>query len=184
MKRFLPNLVLALALALCALCVLQWVRESRLRAEIGSLQRTNQTQAQSLANAEALTKRYEAEITRLDARTKELQQTETTNAAMIVSLQRGLQKSEQESETLRKEITNYKEAVDRQNESIKKQNQIITGQNASIKEQNESLKRLADERNDLVEKLNARTKDFNDVVTKYNGLVKQVEQLQNKGANK
>ena len=81
---------------------------------------------------------------------------------------------------MRKEIASYQKAVDRQNDSIKKQNAVITQQNASITEQNESLKRLAEERRDLVGKINARNKDFNDVVAKYNELVKQVEQLQNK----
>jgi len=183
-KTPLANLVLVLALALCGLCAFQWVRESRLRTEVVSLQETNQVQAQSLVSAETLARRYESEIARLDSRVKELKQIEQTNSVTIASLKISLKHSEEEAELLRKQVANYKEAVDRQNESITKQNAIITQQNVSIKEQNENLKRLAEERNELVGTLNARTKEFNDVVAKYNDLVKQVEQLQNKGASK
>jgi chromosome segregation ATPase len=183
-KKVLPNLLLVLALALCALCGFQWVREAHLRAEVASLQQTNQIQAQSLANAEALTKRYEAEISRLDGRVKELKLAEQTNSATLVTLQTTLRKTEAEAGSLRQQIAGYKEAVDRQNENIKKQNEVITREGATIQEQNETLRRLAGERTELVEKLNARTREFNEVVAKYNDLVQQVEQLQKKAANK
>ena len=184
MKNLPANLVLTLALALCALCGFQWVREARLRVEIVSLQQTRQSQAQALANSEVLAKRYEAEVARLDARVKEWEHADQTNAAAIAALQTTLRKAEKEDESLRSEMTGYKEAVERQNDNVRKANEIINQQNASIKEQNESLKRLAAERNDIVEKLNGRTREFNDVVAKYNDLVKQVEQSQIKAANK
>jgi chromosome segregation ATPase len=183
-KQFLPNVVLGLALALCALCAFQWAREARLRAEVASLQRANQIQSQSLANAEALAKRYEEEIARLDSRVKELNQTEQSNLVSIASLRSSLRKTELEAEMLQKQTAGYKEAVDRQNENLRKQNEVIKQQNASINEQNESIKRLAKERDEIVEKLNARTKEFNEVVGRYNDLVKQVEALQKKAANK
>src|SRR5207237_1675211 len=152
--------------------------ESRLRHQVGSLQETNQVQDQSLVNAETLARRYEGEIDRLDTRLKEHKQTEQTNSATIAALNNNLKQSEHEVELLHKQLTNYKEAVDRQNESITKQNDIMTQQSASIKEQNETLKRLAAERNELVGKLNARTKEFNEVIIKYNDLVRQMERLQ------
>src|SRR5438067_8595653 len=114
LKRLLPNLVLVLALALCALCIVQWVREARLRAKIESLQQTNQIDSQSLANSEALARRYEAEISRLDARVKELKRAEQTNSAVTTTLQADLRKAEAEAESFRKAIASYKEAVDRQ----------------------------------------------------------------------
>src|SRR5882672_4137829 len=122
MKRLLPNLVLALALALCALCAFQWVREARLRGEIASLQQTNQIRIQSLANAEALARRYEAEIARLDTRVKELKRAEQTNLAVITTLQGNIRKADAGADSLRNQIASYKDAVDRQNKNIERQN--------------------------------------------------------------
>ena len=37
MQKFLSNLLIFVALSLCALCAFQWVRESRLRRKIAEL---------------------------------------------------------------------------------------------------------------------------------------------------
>lgn len=47
MKSFLPNLLLALALGLCALCAVQWSREARLKRELAALHEVVRAKTQS-----------------------------------------------------------------------------------------------------------------------------------------
>jgi hypothetical protein len=173
MKTFPPNVVLALALALGALGVVQWVRASRLRAQVDSLRETILTQKHSIANNRALARRYEAEIIRLDLHVKELKASEQTNLDSLCILQSNWRRAE----SLRNQIAGDKEAADQQSENLRKQNNFLTLQN-------ETLKQLVFERKDLVEKLSAQPEESNVVAAQHNGLIQQVEQVQKKGGNK
>src|SRR6266487_5721896 len=86
MQKFLSNLLIFFALSLCALCAFQWVRESRLRAEIADLHRTVYLKLEAIQNLEAQVKRTEAEVARLDALRVELSGTIKTNQEEIQTL--------------------------------------------------------------------------------------------------
>src|SRR2546422_5787190 len=144
MNKLLPNLLIFFALALCALCAVQWVREARLRKKIDGLNQMVYERDQTIQGLQGSLKRAEAEIVRLDTRNNELKATEKTNTLEIASLKRSLRKAENENETLTSQIEEYKKAVEQQNEAIKKQNE-------EVKEQNALFKKIVEERNEYVQ---------------------------------
>ncbi len=164
MQKFLSNLLIFLALCLCALCAFQWVRESRLRSEIADLHRTVYLKLDAIQNLESQLKQTKDEVTRLDNIRVELSGIVKTNKEEIASLTKYGEKLEKEIEANKAQLAVYKDAIEKANESIKRQNE-------DIKKQNEEMKQLAAERNGTVEK-------YNKVVEQYNELVKQYEQLQ------
>jgi len=168
MKTFLTNLLAFFALALCALCAFQWVRESRLRVEIVRLNDTVFEKSKTIQTLESALQRAEAEVERLDKLKTELIDTVKSNRQEILLLTKRAEKLERDSEAQKTQIETYKVAVERANDSIKKQND-------DIRRQNEEMKKLAEERNTNVVK-------FNKLVEQYNELVKQYNKLQEEAA--
>jgi len=168
MQKILSNLLIVFALSLCALCAVQWVRESGLRSEIADLQRTVYLKLDAIQNLELALKQTKEEVARLDNLRVELSGIIKTNKEEIQSLTKYSEKLEKEIEAQKAQIGVYKEALDKANENIKRQNQ-------DIKRQNEELKQLAADRNATVEK-------YNKLVEQYNDLVKQYEKLQEETA--
>jgi septal ring factor EnvC (AmiA/AmiB activator) len=168
MQKFLPNLLIFFALSLCALCVFQWVRESRLRGEIGELQRTVYQKLDAIQNLEAQLKQTKEDVMRLDSLRVELSGIIKTNKEEIQNLRKYSEKLEKEIDADKAQIAIYKEAIDKANENIKRQNE-------DIKKQNEEMKQLAADRNGTVEK-------YNKLVEQYNDLVKQFEKFQQDAA--
>lgn len=180
MKSFLPNLLLGLALGLCALCAVQWAREARLRRELAAalLQARDKSQAEQALQASL--KRADAELARMDARNLELKQTGQTNSQENAALRQQLKQAASDAATLRAKLAEYTAAVERQNDSIRRQNETVAKQNKDITELNAALKRLADERNAWAKKHDDGVAKFNDLVRQYNALVKQLEAAQTK----
>jgi len=164
MQKFLSNLLIFFALCLCALCAFQWVRESRLRKEIGDLQHTVYQKLESIQNLESQLKLTKEDVTRLESLKTELSGIIKTNKVEIQNLTKYAEKQEKEIEAGKAQIAVYKDAVDKANENIKRQNE-------DIKKQNEDMKKLTADRNATVEK-------YNKVVDQYNDLVKQFEKYQ------
>jgi septal ring factor EnvC (AmiA/AmiB activator) len=164
MQKFLSNLLIFCALGLCALCAVQWVRESRLRSETADLKRTVFQKLEAIQNLEAQLKRSEAEVTRLDSLRVELTGVIKTNREEIQNLTKYSEKLEKDVEANKAQIAVYKDAMDKANANIKRQNE-------DIRKQNEDMKQLAADRNEAVQK-------YNKVVDQYNELAKQFEKFQ------
>ena len=168
MQKFLSNLLIFFAVSLCALCVFQWVRESRLRREVADLQHTVYLKLEAIQNLEAQLKQTKEEVTRLDNLRVELSGIIKTNKEEIQNLRKYSEKLEKEIEADKAQIAVYKDAVDKANENIKRQNE-------DIKKQNEEMKKLAADRNATVQK-------YNKLVEQYNDLAKQFEKFQEDAA--
>jgi chromosome segregation ATPase len=164
MQKFLSNLLIFFALSLCALCVFQWVRESRLRSEVAELHRTIFLKLDAIQNLEFQLKQTKEDVTRLDNLRVELSGIIKTNKEEIQNLTKYSEKLEKEIEAAKAQIAVYKDAVEKANESIKRQNE-------DIKKQNEEMRQLAADRNVTVDK-------YNKLVEQYNDLVKQFEKFQ------
>ncbi|MBI3414322.1 MAG: hypothetical protein HY043_03220 [Verrucomicrobia bacterium] len=164
------NLLVALALGLCAFNAIQWVREASLRRDIEKLTRQGVEKDQTIQALQNAVKKSEDEIIRMDKRIVELKEIQKTNETENFNLRRSLRKSETENETAKAQIDEYKKAVATQNENILKQNE-------SIKEQNELLKNVAGDRDEFVRKYKELLGQWNDLVAKHNELIKLVEQL-------
>ena len=168
MQKFLSNLLIFFALGLCALCVFQWVRESRLRSEVADLHRTVFLKLEAIQNLELQLKQTKEEVLRLDNLRVELSGIIKTNKEEIQNLTKYSEKLEKEIEAAKAQIAVYKEALDKANENIRRQNE-------DIKKQNEEMKELAADRNATVAK-------YNKLVEQYNDLVKQFEKFQQDAA--
>jgi hypothetical protein len=65
MKRLLLTLLVLISLGLCAVCVVQWQREARLRGHITDLVKRLEAENAARVEAERKVKEYEKEIERL-----------------------------------------------------------------------------------------------------------------------
>lgn len=179
MKRLLNTLLILVAVGLCVVCVVQWVREDRLRTHITDLVKRLEAENALRIDAERKAAEYAKEIERLTALRAEVEAkllvvTDELNAMSTDSVARGITLAHFVVQHLEMEakLTAYESAVGQSSTALKEHNTAVTAQNETIAKQNELLKKLVTERDSAVEKLNARTREFNDLVEKYNKLAK------------
>ena len=154
MQKSLSNLLIFFALSLCALCAIQWVRESHLRRDVADLHRTVFLKLEMIQNLESQLKQAKEEI---------------------LSLTKYSEKLEKEIETNKTQIAVYKDAVEKANENIKRQNE-------DIRKQNEEMKQLAADRNVTVEKYNKVVEQYNELVKQFEKF--QEDSAKGKGGEK
>lgn len=179
MKRLLTTLLVLVTLGLCAVCVVQWVREERLRGHIADLAKRLEAENTARVEAERKAAEYEKEIERLTALRAEIEAKllATTEELTLVgndSVARGITLSLFLNELVQTQarLAAAESVAGKGASALKEHNASVTAQNATITKQNEMLKQVAAERDAAIEKLNARTKEFNELVEKYNKLAK------------
>ncbi|HEY1789849.1 MAG TPA: hypothetical protein VGJ73_17000 [Verrucomicrobiae bacterium] len=173
MKNFQQNLLVVLALGLCALCAWQWYAQTIQRDTIQDLNKmvydrnaAIQGDTNSIATLNAKVSNLDVRMTALKANLASSEQVMVSQKAQITQLQ-----FEHENDT--NEIAQYKVAVDTLDSRLK-------DAYASLEKQNETITNLLSERDDLVQKYDSLATNRNDIVLKYNALVKQVESEQGK----
>jgi chromosome segregation ATPase len=171
MKNFYQNLLIVLALGLCALCAFQWYGQTLQRTQIDSLNKLIYDKSTAIQGYTNSINTMEHQIARMDGQITEFKDTVRTNNQTILAQKREINKLEATDEGLNKEITDYKDAVDKFQAKLK---EAYDG----VKKQNDAIKELTAQRDEFVQKLNDSVKDRNDVVSKYNELVARVEKLQ------
>jgi len=156
MKSLLQILLIAFALALSALVVFQWHRETSLQQQVQPLTDELQKQRTAVSTFSNSVSRMDTEILRLRSLTNQFNEAAKTYQAEIDRL-----KTELNSHPAGSEQTDaYKKALDTAN--------------ARIAKQNDDLKKLADDHNNAVLQFNKLTEDYNELVKKWNA---QQEQL-------
>ncbi len=171
MNKFLSNVLIVLALALCALCTYQWVVQTHQRAEIFRLNDVvykRDVAIQSYTNSLHLS---DVKIAQLDEQVRDLKNTVKTNEATIVQQKREIAKLEFTTAGLTNQVEEYKQALDTLQNRLKEAY-------AGIEKQNQVLKEVVAQRDDYISKLNDSTKERNDIVAKYNELVRTAEKMQ------
>jgi len=168
--KLLPNLLLVLALGLCGLCAYQWMREGRVYAALGSVNDELYKKREAIQGLEQTVKRNQSDMARLEGIRAELNQTIRTNTARIAELGNYVEKLENETDSQRATIGNYKEALDTANERIQKQNE-------DIQKQNDAIKVLAQQRDEKVAELNRLVGEYNTLVTNFNKLQEDMTKL-------
>lgn len=171
MKNFHQNLLITLALGLCALCAWQWYGQTGQRALINQLNQISYDKSAAIQEYTNSIKTMEHQVSQMDAQITDLKGTVRTNNEAILTQRREINNLEAQNTSLTGEITQYKTAVDNLEAKLK---DAYDG----IKKQDESLKQLVGERDDFVKKYNDSVRDRNDVVKKYNDLVTQVKSAQ------
>jgi len=179
MKRLLNTLLVVISLGLCAVCMVQWQREARLRGHILDLVKRLEAENTLRIEAERKVREYEKEIARLtelraevEARLVEVSREYNNLSADSVARGISIAIYMREVAQMQHGLEATQRAFGKEAEAIKSHNSVVTTQNSAMEKQNELLKQLAEERNDAIAKLNARTREFNELVEKYNKLAK------------
>ena len=171
MKNCHRNLLVALALALCGLCVWQWHDQIVQRNAIGALNQLvfqRDTAIQGYTNSLAT---LNHQVEQFDAQLTGLKQAAQTNAELIATQSRELTRLTFLNQSFTNQVAQYQQGVDSLEAKLKEAY-------AGITKQNDALKELAAQRDELVAKYNLALKDRNEVVGKYNDLVKQIQKAQ------
>jgi chromosome segregation ATPase len=159
-----PALVI-ITLALCALVVVQWVRESGLHTELSDMDKRLRSSEAAQSDLEDKLKTWESEIQRLTENSTAAAKKEKELHDEIARLTTELTARDAELKTASAAPPDYVATMKARNEEVTKQNEAITKANAA-------LQKLVQERDALVEKLNARTREWNELTETYNKLVK------------
>jgi chromosome segregation ATPase len=171
MKNFQENLLIIIALSLCGLCVHQWYGQTLQRNEIQKLEQSVYEKSAAIQGYTNSIRTMDRQVAQMDTRLSEFKAEAKTNADLIVTQRREINRLQITSEGLTNQITEYKGAVSNMQAKLK---EAYDG----IQKQNEAMKELVTQRDELVKKFNDEIKDRNDVVNKYNDLVRQVERNQ------
>ena len=175
MKNLQQNLLIVVALCLCALCIYQWYGQTLQRKEIQTMDQLVYEKSAAIQGYTNSIRTMDQQIAQMDARLTELKNEVKTNGDLLIDQRREINRLRIVSEGLTNEITEYKAGVTNLQTKLKDAYE-------GIQKQNEAMKELVAQRDEYVKKFNEEVKDRNDVVNKYNDLVRQVEK--NQSANK
>lgn len=171
MKNFQQNLLIVVALSLCALCVYQWYGQTLQRNEIQKLEQSVYEKSAAIQGYTNSIRTMDQQIAQMDARLTKLKAEARTNADLMVEQKREINRLQITGEGLTNQIIEYKDAVTNLQGKLK-------AAYDGVQKQNEAIKELVAQRDELVKKFNDEVKDRNEVVNKYNDLVRQVEKNQ------
>ena len=171
MKSFQQNLLIIVALSLCVLCVYQWYGQTLQRNDIQKLEQTVYVKSAAIQAFTHSIQTMDRQIAQMDARITELKAGAKTNADLVITQKREINRWQATADGLTNQIAEYKTAV----ESLQGKLKEAYG---GIQKQNEAMKELVTQRDEFVKKLNDSVKERNDVVAKYNDLAGQVAKLQ------
>ena len=175
MKNFQQNLLIVLALALCALCAFQWYEQTIQRNEITTLNGMVYEKSVAFQDATNSMATLNHQIMQMDASLTEIKAVAATNEQLVVSQKAEIARLQFAGANLTNEIVQYKAAVDTLESKLK-------DAYAGIEKQNETITNLVVQRDDFVKKYNDSVKSRNDVVTRYNDLVNQMQKQQGGGS--
>ena len=173
MKNFHQNLLIGLAMCLCALCLYQWYSQTQQRKEI---EFADQLLYEKMAAIQGYTNSISSmdkQIAQMDASIAQLKDTIKSNEAVQLDQRREISKLSSANEILTNQVAQYIKAQETLEGRLK---EAYDG----IKKQNGALKELTAQRDEFVQKFNDSIKERNEIVNKYNDLVKSIEKQQAK----
>ena len=151
--------------ALCALVVVQWVRESALKRDLSGMDVRLKSSEAAQSDLQDKLNTWEGEIKRLTEQSAAAAQKEKDLQSEITRLTAELTSRDNELKAAAAAPPDFVAEMKARNEEVAKQNEAIA-------KQNEALKALVQERDSLTEKLNSRTREWNELTEKYNKLLK------------
>ena len=160
MSKLLQTVNFILALALAAICLVQWRRERTYHLEIVNLDKTRQEQVIKIEQDERQIHGYREDLADFKKPVEKMQASLEEQEGVITSNRAQIARLDLENAQLKNAVDAWKKGVADRDDAIKKQN--------------ESIRKVAAERDDMVKKFNDLAKQQNEVVQKYNDLVKEV----------
>ncbi|MGB7768340.1 MAG: hypothetical protein WBN22_05735 [Verrucomicrobiia bacterium] len=176
MKNFQQNLLIVLALGLCALCAWQWYGQTLQRDRIESLNQRLYEKDKAIQGYTNSIATMNQQIAEMDSRLTKLRESARASEQLVISQKRDLSRLGLENEILTNQVAQYTNAVSMLEGKL---NEAYDG----IKKQNAAIKELTAQRDEFVRKWNDSIQERNDIVNKYNNLAKQFEKLQSGGGS-
>lgn len=173
MKNFQQNLLVILAVCLCALCAYQWYGQTLERTAITKLNQMLYDKSVDIRDYTNSIATLNHQMVEMDSNLTVLRISAATNAETIATQKRDLESLQNGFEKATNEIVQYKDAV---GELTNRLNEAYAG----IEKQNAAIKQLAAQRDEFVLKYNDEVKDRNNVVSNYNALAAEVKKMQSK----
>ena len=171
MKNFQQNLLVALALALCGLCVWQWYFQNTLRQTITLRDQALYKLSSDLQGYTNSINNMDAEINGLESRVGELKGQAVSNGEVIITQERQVLRLQSTAGILSNEIDQFESVTN----ILETQLQAAAD---GIKKQNDAIKELVGQRDEFVRKYNDSIKARNELTEKYNALVDRINKLQ------
>jgi chromosome segregation ATPase len=168
---FLTNLLIVLALGLCALCTYQWLRETNTRVQVQSLHDTRFKLESAIQQHTNNIRVMDARIAELTDDVSRLVGTVKTNTVIIADLRNERSALESSNAFLGSQLHAYTNAF------IDATNRLYEA-HETLRRQNDQIKELVVQRDDFLARLNESIQAQNRVVEEYNNLVKKVEEFQ------
>lgn len=168
------GMLIILALGLCGLCAVQWVRETRLRVRVDELQGERQKLNDEKVAVEAQGKRLQEDIQRIEKERSDLMKNAETNNAQMVRMRVDLQRANLSLEQTNKVLAIYVEGLRKANDAIRQQNDGVTKLKADYTKLVEDRNQIVGKFNDLAKQHEGTVKQFNELIDKWNT---QQEQL-------
>ena len=171
MKNFQSNLLIVLALSLCALCAFQWCEQTLQRNEITTLNGMVYEKNVAFQDATNSLAVLNHQVEQMDARLTEMKAAAATNEQLVMVQKIEIAQLQFNGANLTNEIAQYTAAMHTLTAKLKEAY-------ANLESQNSNITNLVAQRDDFVQKFNDEVKDRNDIVAKYNDLVNQVQKPQ------
>src|SRR6516225_9100327 len=134
MKNFQENLLIIIALSLCGLCVHQWYGQTLQRNEIQKLEQSVYEKSAAIQGYTNSIRTMDRQVAQMDTRLSEFKAEAKTNADLIVTQRREINRLQITSEGLKNQITEYKGAVSNMQAKLKEAYDGIQKQNEAMKE--------------------------------------------------
>lgn len=191
--KILAGFLSGILMVLCGLCVLQWLREAKLKDTIQAVDTELKAEQQKNLDLELKLGAWEKEIRQLNERiveqTNKIQEQEVkltsfssdgaNQKVRADQLEKDLEISNNSLEQAKASLKEWQdkavvlnENLVKQNETLKELNDSITMQNDAIQKQNEVLKTLTTERDGAIAKLNDQIGKYNELMEKHNKTIK------------
>ena len=171
MRHFQQNLLIVLALGLCALCAWQWTDQANKRKAIDD-------RNQIIFDRDAAIQGFTNSMATMDRQVADLQQRITdlkagteSNDVVLLDQKHQIDRMQSDASVLTNELSQYKTALT--NLEAK-----LTTAYEGIKKQNAAIDQLAAQRDDIIARYTNSVQQFNDLAKKYNSLVEDVKKMQ------
>ena len=112
MRSFQQNLLIIVALSLCGLCVYQWYGQTLQRNDIQKLEQTVYEKSAAIQGYTNSIRAMDGQIAQMDARITQLKAEAKTNAELVITQQREINRLQATADGLTNQIAEYRSAVE------------------------------------------------------------------------
>ena len=162
------------ALALAALCVVQWQRDRRLNLQVNRLEKARMELEEKYSEQQKTAAGLASDLSRFKEQFKEIHDEATETVGKLRKSEQENAQLQTERDQLKASVTNWAAAVTARDERLREVNERLRDTAARL---NDSVLKF----NELATNYNASVKRFNELATNYNSVVTQLNELRIRG---